>query len=173
MTTYDYLWDLFRKTEAERKKGHWNWDCIVQLPTFSGRCREFKPIGITLFIAIWAVWLVLLQTLDATITDTFSEPLKHRNINNSFRNVPISFKKNNMNCSRGAGFCRVILFFACNIFLYIMFPSWKLRLSFSLFKSIYWLDAQHCFLPLVKKKYWMRPFHSPMLRPHYFPISSV
>lgn len=65
-----FMRSLQKKESREKKGTLCNWDHIVQLPSFPASRREFKSIGIMLFIAIWAVLLVLPQTLDATITDT-------------------------------------------------------------------------------------------------------
>jgi len=167
MTIHNYLWDLFRKRKAERKKEH----CAIEIVMYSSLhlAGNLSQLGSCYLLQYGLFYLFYLKLWMPPLLIHFSEHLRSRNINNSLRKAAISFFITN--CCEGTGFCRVILLFAFNIFLYIMFLSCKLRLSFSLFKPIYKLDAQHCFLPLVKKGYWTRPFihrcWDPIISPYY------
>lgn len=63
---------IYEKIEQRKENGTLTPDSAGQLPRFSGCCRESKSIGIMLFIAIWAILLVLPQSLDA-ITYIFQD----------------------------------------------------------------------------------------------------
>lgn len=63
---------IYKKIEQRKESGTLTPDSAGQLPRFSGCCREFKSVGIILFIAEWAILLVLPPSLDA-ITYIFQD----------------------------------------------------------------------------------------------------
>lgn len=63
---------IYEKIEQRKKNGTLTPDSAGQLLRFSACFRECKSIGIMLFIAIWAILLVLPLSLDA-ITYIFQD----------------------------------------------------------------------------------------------------